>query len=315
MDHPIIQQLRQQAGAAAAASRNAIAEAQAARGETAQLVQIYKQQANEIAALQNALSRVNIQAQRGDPNIQRVENIPGRRIPFDFLVEIPFNAGNSAVQQGIITIDQTGPFIAVARSATFLSTYTYELLSAGTTTTFNGRSYGRWRPVHSSFDLNDGQPASAVSLAAAFPGTGSPHIMSPANASPFRSMEMDFRIMMREQGSALPRMNIPVPSSIWVKPQGDAFQLGALDFFERSQVIVFDVQPTHTPNQDFGNVSGFTGLNDAWPFAASGWDTIEGINDPAIEEDEDPVTRNPNGVLVIGFHGYRVIQPPGAGQL
>lgn len=316
----IIDDFQRQASGSAALARQALVEAQAARGQATAAQQQNAALLQHLQQLQAALSRVTVQAQSGDPNIQRIENTPGRRIPFDFLCEMPFNAGNAAVQQAIITIDQTGPFVAVARSATFLSTFRFQQTdpeSGSVLPLFSGRSYGRYRPIHSVNDLNDGQPYSMVSLAQAFPGTGAAHIASPSNASPFRSMEMDFRIDVREQGSSLPRNNIPVPSSMWVKANGDAYELGALDFFERSQVIQFNVQPMHVPNPAFGNISGLTGTpGDDWPFIESGWDAIEGINDPAIEleEETDPIVRDPSGVLIIGFHGYRIIQPPGPGQ-
>ncbi len=315
-----VQEMRNAVGSANAQARAALATAQAAEGRANAATQQLIAAAREISAMQSAISRVSIQAQSGDPNIQRVENIPGRRIPFDFLCEIPFNAGNAAVQQAVITVDQTGPFVVVSRFASFLSTYRFQQTDPETGSSlplFNGRSYGRFRPVHSVNDLNDGQPFSMVTLAQAFPGTGAAHIASPSNQSPFRSMEMDFRIDVREQGSSLPRNNIPVPSSMWVKANGDAFELGALDFFERSQVIRIDVQPMHTPNPAFGNISSLAGTPGGdWPFVESGWDAVEGINDPAllVEDDTDPIVRDPSGVLIIGFHGYRIIQPPGPGQ-
>jgi hypothetical protein len=313
-----LEDLIRTAYAAAAQARQAVAEAQASRAisENArgQLAQVLK----ETESLRGALSRVQVQAQVGDPNVQRVENIPGRRVPFDFVVDIPFGPGITAPQVGTITIDQTGPFIAVARYAAFVSTYQFDVkdLESGETTRFNGRSFGRYRPVHSAFDLNDGQPFDGVTMATAFPGTGFPHIASPSNQSPFRSMEMDFRIAVSDQGTSLARQNTPMPSSLWVKSNGDAFELGALDFFERNQVIRFDVQPLHPPNPAYGNISGFTGPGGEWPFVDSGWDAIEGVSDPAsVDVDNvDPVTRNPTGVLTIGFHGYRIWQPPGAGQ-
>lgn len=317
-EHPIIEDLKRQASASAAMARNAIQAAQAAGGRADAIAQEYLKLQQELSQMRGALARVQIQAQTGDPNIQRIENIPGRRIPFDFVVDIPFNAGSVSATQQTITIDQTGPFIAVARYASFISTYTFSKTDSetGAVTRFNGRSYGRCRPVHSAFDLNDGQPFSCVTMATAFPGTGFPHIASPSNESPWRSMEMDFRIDMREQGSSLPRQNTPILSSLFVKGNGDAFELGALDFFERSQVIQFTVQPMHAANAAFGNISGFTGPGTDWPFIESGWDAVEGISDPAIavDDDEDPIERNPTGVLEIGFHGFRIIQPPGPGQ-
>ncbi len=310
-----LDQLVQQANAAAAMARQALTEVRNQGGATAAAQAQAAKALREAQGLWDALSRVQVQAQVGDPNVQRIENIPGRRIPFDFVVDIPIGAGVTAPQPGSITIDQTGPFIAVARYATFVSAYTFSVEDDSGRATFQGRSFGRYRPVHSQGDWNDGQPFSSVVQAQAFPGTGFPHIASPANASPFRSMEMDFRIDVREQGSSLPRQNVPIPSSLWVMPNGAPWALGALDFYERSQVIQFNVQPLHSPNQAFGNITGFTGPNSDWPFADSGWDAIEGISDPAIDVDgTDPVTRNASGVLTIGFHGYRIIQPPGAGQ-
>lgn len=315
-----LQKMAQAASFAAGASRSALAEAQAARGEAAALKQMLAQSDKNFQSLQAALSRVQVQSRVGDPNIQRVENIPGRRIPFDLLVDIAIPAASTAVQQGTIQVDQTGPFVAVARYAAFVSTYQFQVTPPFTTTTatFNGRSFGRYRPIHSVWDLNDGQPVSSVALAQAFPGTGAPHIASPANASPWRSMEMDFRILMREAGSSFPRSFIetPVPSPLWVKGLNDPFELGALDFFERGEVLQFNVLPLHQANPAGGNLSSYAAIP-PFPFIDSQWDAVEGINDQAqvlAESETDPVVRFPQGILTIGFHGYRIYQPAGAGQ-
>ena len=317
---PQFAELVQKANYAAGEARRALAEAQARGGEVAQLRQYYEQQAREFAALRDALSRVQVQGRVGDPNIQRIENIPGRRIPFDLLVDIAIPAGSTGAQQGTITIDQSGPFVAVARYAAFVSTYQFQVQqpNENSVARFNGRSFGRYRPISSVYDLNDGQPFSSVAMAQAFPGTGAPHVASPANASPFRSMEMDFRIQMLEAGSSFPRqfVNTPVPSALWMGAINDPFQLGALDFFERGQVVQFNVLPLHAPNQAGGNLSGYSAIP-PFPFSDSGWDAIEGIDDRAqvVDNDTDPVTRLPQGVLTIGYHGYRIYQPAGAGQL
>jgi hypothetical protein len=306
-----------QANYAAAQARLAAQHAQQAGADSAGVKAQLQQYLQEMASLRNALARVQVQNQVGDPNIQRVENIPGRRVPFDFVVDIPLAAGTNSTQTQTITVDQSGPFVCVARYATFLSTYQFQVASESGNATFQGRSYGRYRPIHSQGDVNDGQPFSSVVLAQAFPGTGAPHISSPSNASPWRSMEMDFRIAVREQGTSLPRQNVPIPSALWVKAgSGDPMQLGVLDFFERGQVIQFDVQPLHPANPAYGNISGFTGPGNDFPFADSGWDAVEGISDPTADVDgTDPVTRSASGVLTIGFLGYRIWQPAGAGQL
>lgn len=307
------------ADAGAAMARQAAQAATTANARSDQLDAYYKELAKQYDDLKRVVSRVELTGRGGDPNIQRIENIPGRRIPFDYTVDIAIPAGSTAVRQGTISIDQSGPFVAVARYATFCSLYQFGYTPPGSDTRalFNGRSYGRYRPVHSLFDGNDGQPVTAVTYAQAFPGTGAPHIVSPANESSFRSMEMDFRIKLVEGGSAFPRSFVEVPSSMWVKASGDAFPLAALDFFERGETITFSIVPMHQPNPAFGNISGFaTGFTD-FPFIDSQWDAIEGINDQAQDNDDngvDPIERLPNGILTIGFHGYRIYQPPGAGQ-
>lgn len=312
-----MQQLIDAANAANANARQAQQQVSNLGAKYSQLEQYYLQQQKDFQGLQQALSRVQVQTRVGDPNIQRIENIPGKRVPFSFTVDIAIPADSTATQQGTITIDQSGPFVAVGRMATFLSTYQFQVQQPDTTTIarFNGRSFGRYRPVHSVFDVNDGQPFSNVTYAQAFPGTGAPHIASPSNASPWRSMEMDFRIKVTEQGSSMPRSNLPEPSAFWMEAMNTPWKYGALDFFERNEVITIDVAPLHQPNPAFGNISGF-GVPADFPFINSQWDAVEGINDQAqtITPGVDPVTRVASGVLTIGFWGYRIWQPPGAGQ-
>lgn len=311
-----LNQLMQSAGLAVKQSRDAMAIAQHAangydglRSEVARLAQ-------NAEDLRSAMSRVQVRGAES-PDIQRIENIPGRRIPFDLLVDIPINAQQTSVVQGTITISQEGPFVAVARYATFLSAFSYQVRNPenGSIATFNGRSFGRYRPIHSAWDLNDGQPYTQLVMAAPPPGSGAPHVISPANASPFRTMEPDFRIKFENAGSSFPRSNIEVPSSFWTTSINEPFKLGALDFFERGEVMTIKVLPLHPNNPAFGNLSGYGAPNPAYPFLDSGWDAIEGINDennPAAG-DNDPVTRVQNGILTIGFHGFRIVQPAGAG--
>jgi hypothetical protein len=124
-------------------------------------------------------------------------------------------------------------------------------------------------------------------------------------------MEFDALIEMLNQGAAYPRGNIPVPSAFWTADINTAFQLGALDFFERGEVIQFKVTPTHANNPAAGNLSGY-GAGGVYPFLDSQYDVPEGINDqqsPNITT--DPVQRLPDGILTIGLHGFRIVQPPG----
>jgi len=281
----------------------------AARGEIRRLVE-------DTAVLKEAMTK--LEAQRtGNPKIQYVENIPGRRIPFDALVDIPIGAGVTSTQQGTITISQEGPFVAVARFVTLQSQFQFQFIDPVTLAkvSFMGRSFGRYRPVHSAWDLSDGRPVDQVSMVVGFPGTGAPHVISPSNESPWRSMEGDFRILFVEAGSSYPRSNIEVPSPFWTTQINSPFQLGALDVFERGEVLTFKILPTHENNPPFGNINGFGVPNPAFPFVTSGWDAVEGVSDPnrADAGNTDPITRLPNAIMTIGFHGYRIIQPPGGG--
>lgn len=256
-------------------------------------------------------------ARTNEPNVQRIENIPGRRIPFDYLVEIPIQAGVQAEQPGTISISQEGPFVAVSRVVALRSAFEFAVTAPGTSTQvkFFGRSYGRFRPVHSAWDLNDSQRVQQVTQAVGFPGTGAPHIISPSNEASFRSMEGDFQIKFVEGSTAYPRSNISVPSTLWTRQINSPFELGALDFFERGDVITFSVLPLHPNNPQYGNVEEFAAGNGAYPFLTSQWDSVEGIRDAvdAAALDTDPVARLPNATLIVGFHGFRIVQPAGAG--
>lgn len=301
--------LQQAANYAAQNSRNALSAAQQADSRAQSL----EETVHDLQRLVKSL-----QATRGgNPGVQYIENIPGRRIPFDYLVDILIGPNETGVQQGSITIDQDGPFVAVTRMATFVSQYGFQRTDpeTGMTATFNGRSFGRYRPIHSAWDLNDGQPPSEVVKAVAFPGTGAPYVASVSNASPFRSMQPDFRIKFENAGSSFPRGNLEVPSPFWTKNINEAFNLGALDFFERGEVMNFKILPMHANNAFFGNISGFGAPNPNMPFIDSQWDRVEGINDQndAAAGTVDPITRAPQGILTIGFHGFKIIQQPGAG--
>ncbi len=315
-----LQQLLQQVNQAAVTSREALARAARAEGYAAQLHQHAQGLAAQLDMLRHSVSGVEMQrsgsAAPGDVELQRIENIPGRRLPFDALVDITIGDAVQSVQQGSITISQEGPFVAVSRVMTLLSqfefTYTDPVTAARSA--FQGRSYGRYRPCSSVWDLNDGRLSSQVVLGgAAFPGTGAPHVVSPANASPWRSMQGDFRIITENAGSSFPRSNQEVPSSFWSRSINEPFELGALDVFERGEVIVFKVLPLHPNNPTYGNISGFGAPNPAFPFLASGFDAVEGVNDQndANAATTDPVTRLNNAVVTMGFHGYRIIQQPG----
>jgi hypothetical protein len=323
--NPFLQQLDQTAGLAIRNSREALRAFEAQKAQNEQLVagqnalrsQLQEAVSNQ-EALKNALSRLQVQQTQGDPNIQRIENIPGRRIPFDCLVEIPIPAGQTATQQQTYLIPQTGPFVAVARYATFLSLLQYQLLNENNQVlgTFNGRSFGRFRPISSVGDLNDGQiidPVIADVGQPGFPGNGRRYLASVPSASPFRSMGGDFRIEFQEEGANIVRQNKPVPSPFWSKGFCEPVELPCLDFFERNSVLKFSVTPTRPMNPAFGNAFGFANGGNQ-PFADAQYDQVEGIYDePQSTPTTDLVKRVPNGVLILGYFGYLIVQPAGAG--
>lgn len=312
------QQLMASAGLAVKQSRDALGAAQHISGQLTRVDTELARLSQNAQDLYQAIGRLQTQRQNGDPSIQRVENIPGRRVPFDMAVDIPIGDAVTAVQQGTFLVSQEGPFVAVSRSAIFTSTYGFQVsdpASPGTVASFFGRSFGRLRPVHSAWDLNDGIPRTQVTMAQALPGSGAAQIISPSNASSWRSMQGDFRITMTNAGSSFPRQNIQIPSSSWVRGQNDPWPLPALDVFERGEVVTYQVLPLHPNNPPFGNVFGYGAPNAAFPFVGSGFDAVEGILDPSIDAagTTDPVTRVAQGILTIMLHGYRIVQPAGAG--
>ncbi len=246
--------------------------------------------------------------------LRYVEEIPGRRIPFDLTVNINIGANITDEQSGSVNINQDGPFIAVARMIAFQSTYKFQYTDPQTsqTSTFNGRSFGRYRPTNSAIDLNDGSPGFQPVVGAAFPGSGEPIYASPSNHSSFRSMSFDAAISFTNDGSGYGRQQTAIPSSFYQQNFNEPFVLGALDFFERGEVLNWKVMPLHVNNPPAGNIQNFGGTNGLFPFLDSQYDVHEGIADASDQNlAADPIIRLPNGVLTIGFHGYKILQPPG----
>jgi len=316
----IVQNLQQQAGYAASQAKQANEAVRGMQGDSALIRQALERNTRDLQNLANALQGVEGKSIGGgntNDHVRYIESIPGRRIPFDLIVSIPIGTNSIAEAQGTKTISQDGPFVAVARFATFQSAFQFAKLDPTTQqgATFQGRSFGRFRPVHSAWDLNDGQMGYQPIVGVAAPGTGVPIYASPSNHSSFRSMEFDAVITMLNQGAGFPRSNDPVPSAFYSESVNSPFQLGALDFFERGETIQWKVQPTHVNNPPAGNLSGYA-AGGLFPFLGSQYDVHEGIMDPqAPDVTADPITRLPDGILVVGMHGFRIIQPPGPVRL
>ena len=108
MNPLMLQQLMDSAGLAIKQSRDALTAAQQMGNQMGGIRQEMARLAQNANDLRDALARVQVQRQTGDPGIQRVENIPGRRVPFDLFVDIPIGDNITSVQQGTITIATNG---------------------------------------------------------------------------------------------------------------------------------------------------------------------------------------------------------------
>lgn len=268
----------------------------------------------------------NLEVHRSGAGIVRIEDMPGKREPYDMLVEIPIGSGSTSQREGSFPVSQEGPFVAVRRYATFQSALEASITVDGSTLRFTGRSFGRYRPIHSAWDINDAQSGVSTTIANPFPAsmTMVGGVELPSNMSGFRTMEFDGRILVEDAGSGRPRQNIAVPSSLWTPQINSPQDLGALDFFERGSVVTFKVQPNHVNNPPAGNAEGGQIFGSAgWPFLAGQYDKHEGIITPSAFSTsaasppvvtriaDDIVTRLPDGILTIGFLGYRILQPLG----
>jgi len=279
------------------------------------------------------------------PGNIRIEDIPGRRVPYVYSVDIFIENNTTSVREASLTISQEGPFVAVKRMAIFQSAYEFQATdpASGNLARFAGRSYGRYRPIHSAWDLLDAQSNAVTDsngwwvqqkAEAASAGVGNPvataALSLPSNSSSFRTMEFDGRIEVINAGSSYPRQNKEIPSAFWSSSINSPWDLGALDFFERGEVVTFKVNPTHVNNPPAGNIQSdcvlpntFNG-GDGWPFLEGQYDLHEGICTPegaTIGElaapqrvnvvATDPIQRLPDGILTLAFEGYRIIQPIG----
>ena len=280
-------------------------------------------------------------------NMRYIEDIPGRRVPYVLVIDIPISSDLTAATEQSFPISQEGPFVAVRRMATFQSSM--EALTIDPVTSaqvnFSGRSYGRYRPVHSVCDIMDSQhnavgdattwwlnaftnPGEAAG--AALPGGV---LGMPSSMSSFRTMEFDGRIEVVAAGASYPRQNRNVPSAFWASENNGPMTLGALDFFERSETIKVKVTPNHVNNPPAGNIDGdrvfpvrttpVAGTG-GWPFLDGQYDAHEGIGTVAPATigqiapplraallATDSVTRVESGILTVAWEGYRIIQPPG----
>jgi hypothetical protein len=312
------------------------------------------QKLSELSAIASALDASRSGGANGGPGGQRdegniirpgtirIEDIPGRRVPYVLAVDIAINNNTTSQREASVTISQEGPFVAVRRMAIFQSAYEFQTTDpeTGQVSRFTGRSFGRYRPIHSAWDLLDSQHNARADTAtwfwqnmsnAAAVGAEIPNaaLGMPSNLSSFRTMEFDGRVEVINAGSSYPRQNIEIPSAFWTKGNNSPWDLGCLDFFERGEVITVRCQPLHVNNPPVGNVDAScifpvtTNGGTGWPFLDGQYDAHEGICTPDAmtlgSEDplqvnllaSDAVQRLPDGVLTFAWEGYRIIQPVG----
>jgi len=303
-----------------------------------------------------------------------LDQIAGRHVPFDLMVTIPIEAGQTGPVTESAYISPDGPFVAVARYAIFESTHSTQVTDEnGAVSTFFSRTNGRFRPISSSTDvmdavrafdqpsqfqpsylnalLNDAKiipvgnpvgvnaesdPASLFRLLPNWPGNGLPIIASPFSMSAGRSMVFDGLISVDTKGSQIKRQDNAIPSTFWTDRDGGMVKLATLDVFEPNETITFVVEPQHPNNPEFGNIQNLSyfNTNAGWdtfnattgvasgnpappglfPTLAGQFDGHEGIDAASRPGDtsttEESVTRNPSGLLHIGYFGYRILQPP-----
>lgn len=281
----------------------------------------------------------------------RIEDIPGRRTPYTLTEDITIGSDVTSVRQASVSITQEGPFVATKRILAFQSSYEFQVTDpvTGVVARFPGRSNGRYRSVHSVADVDNLHAAvgdssgwfQRASDVAAAVGARLPSasITLPTNTSSFRTMSFDGRIVTLVEGSGLQRANHSVPTALWMSGVNTPFELGALDFFERGDVITWQVTPNHAHNPSVGNVDGASvfgelstvGAAASWPFIAGQYDVHEGVATPSNGTSPiqaaspadfnafrgvtpittDTVVRIPSGIITVGYEGYRIYQPVG----
>jgi hypothetical protein len=258
----------------------------------------------------------SIGAGAGRPDLLHIEDLPGRRIPFDIVVAIGIEANLTSPVTGTYTLSMDGPFVAVSRYATFMSSYTFQVLVEQQSSRYVGRSWGRQRPISSVLDVMDAmQGDTPIPMQTednyTCPGAAPPIAAQviPNNKSPFRTMEWDGFIELRNQ--VYPRQSSQVPSSLWAPGWSQMLQLPVLDYYEKGEIVEFMVEPSHVNNPRNGNIQAILG---SMPYLESQYDSVEGVSYPvyACESGvDDIIQRQPDGILYIGLLGYKILQPTG----
>jgi hypothetical protein len=292
----VIRGAAQQANAAAAMARKTQSDVDAIR----QLIQ------------QTVKSQMALNMPGSRAGMKYVDDIPGRRVYFDMVASIPIAADSSGPYEQALYVTPDGYFVATHRYAIFLSSYVFQVTSEGNeTATFNGRSNGRYRPIHSACDLLDAQGGWNEPVGVAAPGTGLMQVDSITNRSGFRTMQFDGTVEVVVRDSDYRRQNNPVPTPLWAPGFESILKLPVPDVFRPATTIDISVQANHTNNPAAGNIQNVVG---ALPYLDGQYDGHEGIGTVAAVQagTDDAITRRPDGILYVGFLGYRIVAPAGA---
>jgi hypothetical protein len=83
-----------------------------------------------------------------------------------------------------------------------------------------------------------------------------------------------------------------------------------MDYFAPTSSIEFTARSNHINNPNAGNIQSVVG---ALPFLDSQYDSHEGVAYSAAvdAQTDDAITRLPNGILIVGYRGFRIIQTQG----
>jgi hypothetical protein len=318
----------QSAGAAAAGAAKLARQAENAFNQVRGVVDKHSQHnaslVEKLARLEGAMDALKSGGPRGavegPADLTYIESLPGRRVPFDIIVSIPIPANQTAPITQPYTLSTDGAFVATKRYAIFVSAYTFQVTVERAATRYNGRSYGRQRPISSHLDLMDAQQgwndfwpyedpdAFGCGQGATPPLASIPS--RPSSRSPFRTMEGDFYIQL--SNTVYPRQNTKVPSGLWAQGFDGVTPLSVQDYFAKAETINFEIEPMHPSNPEYGNVQSILG---SMPYLAGQFDGHEGVHYPngwvCLDAQADSIARNPAGWLIVGLQGYRIIEPPG----
>lgn len=159
--------------------------------------------------------------ERRVPEAKYIEDIPGRREPFCYSMDITIPADSTVVQPGSVVITQDGPFVATGLFAA------YRITDANAT----AAQRGKWRPVSSA------DPAFGIS----------PTFVDPAVLQP-----IDFEIELTDGSSQRNLQNIPISSHMIARGREFWWNFDIGWFLERSSTITARVTPLH--NMDFEGI-------------------------------------------------------------